>query len=646
LNAPVSASNLRARIRCARTLRAVAAALLWCLVASLAAASVSAAPRPRKSALPRPAGLDVQPFPGTPDAAPQTHIAFPALSPGQIESVTVRGSRSGAHPGRLTTMPGGHGVEFAPDRPFTNGERVSVKATLGSAADGTASGAPNSRRISFSFGVVAPLAGEAKPSASSTVGGWPTAGYAVRHDIRETSTWTHTFNSINWIHPPLVFTSGKEPDAKCCGDIFTDVHRAFVQAGPLILNPQGQLIWFDPIPDGGAGFNAQVQRYEGQQVLTYWQGYTGNGYGSGEDVILNHHYQVVATVKAGNGYQADLHEFQILPNGDALITAYAKVPNVDLTSVGGPKSGTLLDSIIQEVNIATGQVVWEWHAYGHVRLWETYAGKPQANTNTNPYDFFHINSIQMLPNGNLLVSARHTWTVYEIDMQTGKIPYNFGGKNSSFKFGPGANFEWQHDAHMLPNGTMTVFDDADGYYKSERQSRALQLNINYGKHQVTLEHGWTNKPPLLAQSQGSTQILPDGNTFVGWGAQPYATEFWKRDGGRQLFSLHYHAPMENYRAFRYGWWGQPSTPPNIATSASSSGTTVYASWNGATDVATWRVLAGPTPNKLSPVGQFPKTYFETTMSVPSTEPYFAVQALGAGGGTRATSAIVARGHAG
>jgi arylsulfotransferase ASST len=571
---------------------------------------------------PGPAGLDVQPFPGTPDASPKTDVSFPNLEPGQLRSVTVSGSRSGQHRGTLHALPDGRGTAFTPARPFVNGERVSVHALLRSPAGGTAIGAPRATQISFSFGVAAPLP---MRGARATF---------VRHDILDSNGFTHSYHSINWIHPPLAWMFGKDPDPGA-GDIFADAENS-IQAGPMILNPQGQLIYFMPLRQSAA-FNVEVQNYLGQSVLTYWQGYVKHSVGIGTDMILNHNYTPIAKVNGGNGYHADLHDFTILPNGDALITAYAEVPNVDLRSVGGPRKGTLLDSIIQEINIATGHVDWEWHAYGHVTLSESYVPKTE-----NPYDFFHINSVQLLPNGNLLVSARGTWTIYEINMQTGKIPYNFGGKNSSFKLGAGARFAWQHDATMQPNGTITVFDDGAGNYKAESQSRALRLWVHYKSHQITLAHAYTHRPPLLTNAQGSVQALGDGNTFVGWGSAPYFTEFSK--GGGQLFGIHFDKPLQSYRGFRFPWSARPNTPPSVAASAKGSHTTVYASWNGATDVAAWELLAGSSTNPalMHRVGRFTKTYFETTMTVASTQRYFAVQALNSAGQVMGTSAAVPR----
>jgi Arylsulfotransferase (ASST) len=444
---------------------------------------------------------------------------------------------------------------------------------------------------------------------------------------------TQSFRSAPALHPPVVFVSGRDPDPEY-GDIVTDANNS-VQPGSVILSPQGQLIWFGPAARGRFANDVEVQRYEGRSVLTFWQG-RGGVLPAGKDMILNHHYQTVAVVQAGNGYATDPHEFTITPHGTALITAYKVIP-ANLTSVDGPHHGQLLDSAVQEIDIATGRVLWQWRASDHVPVSDSYAGKPGKG----PYDFFHLNSIQQLPNGNLLVSARHTWTVYEISKHTGAIVWQLGGKHSSFKFGPGAHFEWQHDARIQPNGTITLFDNGAGAGpQHESQSRALRLRLNVKTHRATLVKAYTNHPPLLSPSQGDAQILPDGNVFVGWGAVPYFTEF--SAGGRQLFTVHFHGDMETYRAQRFNWWGQPTTPPGIAVDATDGGTRIYASWNGATRVASWRVLAGPTASQLKSIEDFPKTNFETEMAVRSTLPYIAVQALGDGGQVLGTSATAKR----
>ena len=422
---------------------------------------------------------------------------------------------------------------------------------------------------------------------------------------------------------------GTDPDPGL-GDIFADAENS-IQPGPLIFDPQGRLIYFQPLL-GSRAFNVEVQRYQGQSVLTYWQGV---GVSSGYGVILNHNYQQVAAVHAGNGYSADAHEFQITPQGTALITVYAPV-KANLSSIGGPRHGVLMDSIVQEIDIATGAVLWEWHASGHVGLSQSHAGTPGRW----PYDFFHINSIQQLANGNLLVSGRNTWALYEISKKTGRITLVVGGDHSSFKMGPGTNFEWQHDARVQLDGTITVFDNgSNGPTRDESWSRALRIRLHRRSRRATLVWAYTSDPPQLAGTQGSVQPLADGNTLIGWGAAPYITEFGP--AGHQRFSLHFPWPVESYRALRFQWWGQPATPPSIAATPTGQGTTVYASWNGATDVSSWRVLAGTSASTLAP-GQYPDTAFETTMSVPTAAPYLAVQALDSAGNVLGTSATIGR----
>jgi hypothetical protein len=487
---------------------------------------------------------------------------------------------------------------------------------------------PASRRVTASALALA-LAIAGLSAANAAAVSRRDVAHAVSHGLYA----TQRFHSEPGLHPPVVSMTGRDPDPNASGDIFVDVHNAFV-AGPMILGPTGKLIWFDQLPNRGYAYNFQVQSYQGQPVLTFFEGF-GNGSQPGYDVILNDQYQRIATVRAGGGWLVEEHDFQITPAGTALIPTQKNVPD-NLQSVGGPRHGSVHDDEIQEIQIATGQVLWEWDALKHVRLTASYAGKPGSS----PYDFFHMNSVQELPNGNVLVSSRHTWTVYEISKATGKILWELGGKHSSFKIGPGANFEWQHDAQLQPGNTVTLFDNGEGLTANESESRALRIHLNFNKRRATLVRAYTNNPPLLSASQGSVQPLPDGNTFVDWGYQPYFTEFGRR--GHQLFSMHFPSPIQTYRAYRFQWSGQPTAPPSMALATTATGTRVFASWNGATDVAFWQILAGASPTTLSPVGQFPNQHFETAMWVQSTEPYFAVQALGQQRQALATSATANR----
>ncbi len=225
-------------------------------------------------------------------------------------------------------------------------------------------------------------------------------------------------------------------------------------------------------------------------------------------------YRPIAVLRAGYGYVADIHEFQLTPQGTALIDAYVPV-RANLTSVGGSSHGSLMDCVIQELDVKTDRVLWEWHALGHVPLRAAFMGTPKAGI---PYDFFHLNSVQQLPNGNLLVSSRVTWGVYEIDKKTGKVIWTLGGKYSNFKVESGAGFEWQHDAHLYPDGTLSVFDDAsDGSSQEEPQSSAKVDKLDFATMTASPIRRYVHSPPLVTGAEGSAQLLPNHDVFVGWG---------------------------------------------------------------------------------------------------------------------------------
>jgi len=548
-------------------------------------------------------GLSGLPFTDTPDASPRTQIAFPTLRRSEIVSVTARGSTSGEHAGRIVRLPGGGGPAFAPDHPFADGERVSVRAELSSASAGAAAGAPGSRTLSFAFSVSAPLPQHPRPAV---------AGLA-----QQLLGKTQSFHSRPDLHPPVVMTSGVDPDTTS-GPIFLDA-QAVQQNGPEILDSQGRLIWFMPLSAGLQAFDVQVQRYRAQRVLTYFQGSLTGAHGVGEDIILDAAYRRIATVHPGEGYAADLHEFLLTSRGTALMTVYVPV-RADLSSVGGPRDGKVLDGVVQEVDVRSGKVVWEWHALGHVPLSDSELRPGRGGT----YDFFHINSIQQLPDGNLLVSARNTWAIYEVSRRTGKIIWQLGGKRSSFKQGTGAQFQWQHDARLHPDGTMTVFDNA-ATPREARQSRAVTLKLDMGAMSASLARSITHSPPVLAGSQGNVQELANGNTFVGWGSEPHFSEHDR--SGRQIFSGRVPRPTQSYRAFRFQWEGRPSAPPDLSVLRTGTGVTAFVSWNGATAVSSWELMGGSSPGALRPLVREPNSGFETPISTSQAPLYLAVRAL-------------------
>jgi Arylsulfotransferase (ASST) len=574
---------------------------------------VTAAP---STALASSGGLHVIPFPGTPDASPTTTIIFSSLTPAEISSVRVLATRSGVHSGHLSALPDGDGTSLTLDRPFAPGERVAVTASLASASAGTASGAPGARTLRFSFGV----------AVSAPAGTPPAAGLASAATGQPAYQRFHSFG----LHPAIVRVG---PDADhSSGDILLNPRHAgrnlAFQEGPMILDGRGNLVWFHYVP--GKSSNLEVQHYLGRPVLTWWQ--TQRRGVGGEDVIMNRSYKTVAVVHPGNGYKADEHEFQITPQGTALIPVVIPV-RTNLTSVGGPASGIANDDVVQEVDIKTGRVVWEWHSLGHIPLTASYAPYRPGHR----FGYFHLNSIQQLPDHRVLISARHTWAVYEIDQRTGHVIWTLGGKNSSFSVGAGANFSWQHDAHLVGD-TLTVFDDAsNGFTQQESSSSGKVIRLDFANRTASLVHAYHHFPPLTASSQGSAQLLPGGDMFVGWGNQPDFSEY--RPDGHLVLSGSFPSGVQSYRAYRFQWSGQPATKPSVALAPQPGGSVkVYASWNGATGVAAWRVLGGPTPHPTVRLGERARTGFETEMQPGSEPAYFEVQALDSHGHVLGTSA--------
>jgi len=355
-------------------------------------------------------------------------------------------------------------------------------------------------------------------------------------------------------------------------------------------------------------------------------------------VVADQSYSEVAYVYAGNGYMGDLHEFFLTPEGTAVLTCYGLAYG-DLSHLGGGPHDPYFYSVAQELDVATGKVLFQWRSDQHVPLASSYAPLPKDKG--TPWDYFHINSNSLTTDGNLLISSRNTWCAYKVSRQSGEVMWRMGGKSSDFSFGPGARYYWQHDVMQQPDGTVTVFDNGAGDYVSEKQSRGLVLHVDTMKRQVTLLREYLHPgKPLLAAALGSVQPLTGGRVFMGWGSGAYFTEF----GASKEALLDGHLAgggTLSYRAFCEEWAATPKGPPAVAVERAGTGLKLYASWNGATAITGWLVLGGPDPSALAEVGTAPKEGFETVISVPHVTAYVAVAALGPSGERLATSKALA-----
>ncbi len=580
--------------------------------ASASTGAPSCVPPVLNSSAIKAASVTVSPLSGSRDATPQTQISFLGVPAGEISHVSVVGSQSGAHAGRLLAYSQGDGASFVPVRPFVEGERVEVRAQV---AGGSAQA------------IVDEFAVADEDRLTST----PETIHAGQPSEEQ------SFQSRPELHPPAVTVTASSP-AVAPGYEFAAPYTGPGQAGPMILDQAGGLVWFRPLPTDTFATNFRVQQYLGKPVLTWWQGdISVHGFGLGEGVIADQSYADIAHVRAGNGVQEDLHDLQLTPQGTALITAYEPIL-CDLSSAGGSSYAGVTDGLLQEIDVKTGLVMFQWSSLDHVALEESYASVRNSST-SSPFDFFHINSINLDPDGTLLLSARNTWTVYEIEPRTGQIVWRLGGKRSSFAMGAGTAMAWQHDPRVLPDGAISIFDNGASP-AVHPQSRGIVVTLNAQSRSATLSEQLVHPPPLLADSQGNVQALENGDWFLGWGQEGDLSEF--SPSGTLLFDAHFPAHTQSYRDFRFQWTGTPSDKPAFAFRPASGGAgTVYASWNGATLLAGWRVLAGASAARLSAVAQAPRSGFETAIALPpgAAGRYMTVQALNAAGQPIGTAPI-------
>jgi len=366
--------------------------------------------------------------------------------------------------------------------------------------------------------------------------------------------------------PPVTVTTDTGHHAS--GDIFVSPfgQSATYGNGAEILSPDGRhVVWFHPAPAGEEIADFRTQTYRGKPVLTFWQGTGLGGLAQGTDYIYDDHYRQIATVQAGNGYSADGHEFLLTRHNTALILSYTTA-TADLTSIGGPADQTVINGIVQEIDVKTGKVLFEWNSADHVPYSES--EQPLPASPSTPWDWFHVNAVKEDGHGHLLVDARNTWTAYRVDRHSGAIDWKLGGKDSSFtlKAAPGQVlneadriFAWQHDTEAHGHGLYTVFDNESagvantgtGAVSSLAYSRAVTVRIDEKHRTATLVRSDDQPHALLAPSQGNTEQLATGGRFTGWGSLP---EFSETDAdGDLVFDASFPTGVNSYRAYRLPW---------------------------------------------------------------------------------------------
>ena len=448
-----------------------------------------------------------------------------------------------------------------------------------------------------------------------------------------------SFVSAPSLHPPKLLVDARAASKSLApGDFllanFPDVAAPGPmtgEGGPLIVGSRLQPVWFRPVGTGVVSADLQQEDYLGKPVLVWWQGIiTATGATeSGEVAAVDQHYRTIATLRARRPWVISLHDATI-SGADMWVTVYRDVPGQNLAAYGGPAKGTVFDAGVQEYNLKTGALLYTWDALNpggapNVPLSDSEQPVSTRKATGGAWDAYHVDSVQVLTGNQILVSMRNTWAAYLIDVATGKIVWTLGGKPSmdSFTFASNARFSWQHDVELLAGNEVTLFNDNCCRVVANNEvahpngpSQGMVLRLDTATHTVSLVASYPHRPARESDFLGSMQLLPNANALVGWGSLPYLSEF--AGSGKLLLDATFPGKDQSYRAlYTPSWQAIPYYPPSVAARSSHGRTTVYASWNGATGVSAWEVLAGAKAAHLKRVAIAPDRSFETAITLTS-----------------------------
>lgn len=490
----------------------------------------------------------------------------------------------------------------------------------------------------------------AATSAIAATSSGPAPGAYTTH-----GAWT--FVSAPKLHPPKLHTDAKTAGKGLArGDFFlsnfvniTMGKPSVGQGGPLILDSHLRPVWFLPV-SGAYANNLREQTYDGKPALSWWQGLiTNTGQTTqGTDYVVNQRYQTVVKLVGAPGWFITQHEM-IIQGHDAWVTANSAPVQF--------QGHTIIDSAVQEYDLSKCSssgvcpLLVNWTASAHIPLSASHQAPPPAAGAA--WDAYHVNSIQILPggtHGEFLVSMRNTWSAYLVDIATGDIVWTIdgSGKAGTFKLPANGHFAWQHDVELHSGGLLSLFDDecCELTYKKppfdapEGASRGLLLRLDTATGTAAYVHEYVHAQvqgsPVETAFQGNMQLLPDHNVVVGWGSAPFFSEFTY--SGKLLFDSTLPNPDVSYRAYVFNWVGKPPLSALRQVAKRSHGkTTIYVSWDGATQVVSWRVLGGSSAGHLRTVATALWGGFETAVPLKQGYKVYRVQALDSRGHVLATS---------
>ena len=444
-----------------------------------------------------------------------------------------------------------------------------------------------------------------------------------------------------------------------------------VQTGPYIFDPEGRLVW------SGASLGVQSTsvalhrcRFRGVDHLCFWEGKQVTTLGRGRVLILDQTYQPVAAV-SGVNVALDFHEFNILPDGVTALATVYKPLQFDLSSHGLPSQlGWIYNSGFQELDITTGELLFEWLAADHISTLETIRPlqiNREGQTASAPWDYFHINSVDKTRDGDYVLSSRHTSTIYKISGQNGTVLWRLGGQMSNFSSDFSIGFQ-HHVRIREETGDLTKLSLFNNMWDGidtpgvNATSTGMLISLDHRTGYVSVIQEYRSAPgdtSILSASQGNLEEIPNSsNVFLNWGSGHRLTEH-SENGDVILNASIAGGVVDIYRASKGPWVGRPKDPPSLWNYAfnSSSPTVSYFSWNGATKVAMWRLygliehtalydaidgdLLHTSPsNSPQLLGQTPHQGFETTYVHAKYVTFVMVEALDIANNSLANSSLV------
>ena len=513
----------------------------------------------------------------------------------------VTGSKSGDHQGMAILTEDKRTVIFKPDEPFMPAETVNVKLNPGLLST------TGNKLFSKSFDFT--ISPKTRYGLSPTAPSLPEDGMGFRAKTNLLSFAGGSSNSyvtapFNIPEMTITVPANGTADGYIFLSNFTvDWSNGSVsQSEPflLILDNEGEPVFYKSMRQGLPTLDFKKQP---NGLLTYGE-WAGIFYG------MDSSYNIVKTYQAGNGYNTDIHDLQILPNEHALLMIY-DTQQIDMSAYGGKTDAAVVGLVIQELDV-DGNVVFQWRSWDY--LDEISFTDSTVDLTQAVVDYIHGNAVELDFDGNLLISSRNIDEITKIDWQTGDIIWRFGGKKNEFTFvGDPEPFFKQHDIRRVADGYVTIFDNRSGPDSTFARAVEYQLDEN----NMIATQVWEHRSNSMSPAMGNAQRLPNGNTMIGWGSvYPSLTEV--KNSGEIAFELSF-VPYDNpnlllnsYRAFRFEWEGKPTSQPLLVAKNDTPGvTSLYTSWNGATNVSSYDVYGGETPDNMMLQKREEKDGFET-----------------------------------